>query len=319
MAEEDKGLTTFVAATADTELVTIRPDGKKEIMIGDKPMTIMGFNEASPWEALFEAVLIQPAHVTNRPQWEKKEGSYFVGMISNKTPIVTLGFLEELVLLPICILREGRSRFPKFDGEGENKPDCYSTDGVCPNAKVEAPYSAACTGWYTDAKDGKKKYGVLCDEAKFPPEGGAPRCREYAEVAFLAILGDRAFPVKYNFHGKSISVWKKFVRSYQTYSNAAEILGESIFSYVIKARAVRSKKGPYYEMTLDFAKDEKIDGTLYLPLAQFYCNALKNRSRPEDQDYSGEDGSADLEGATLDGSADLDAQIANAVGEDFDV
>lgn len=319
MAAESKELVSFVAAAADADLVTIRPDGKKEIMIGDKPMTIMNFDESRPWDALFDAVLVQPAHVTNRPQWDKKEGSYFLGMIKDKTPIVTLGFLEELILLPICIMREGRNRFDKYDGEGENKLLCYSTDGACPNAKVEAPYSAACTGWYTDAKDGKKKFGVICDEAKFPPEGGAPRCKEFAEVAFLAILGDRAFPVKFNFHGKSISVWKKFVSSYQTYSNAAEILGESIFSYVIKARATRSKKGPYYEMSLDFAKDDNIDGTLYLPLAQFYCNALKNRPKPEDQEYAGGDGSADLEGANLEGDAGLDDQIANAVGEDFDV
>ena len=255
---------------------------------------------------VFTLRLIQPTTEDNDPKFHGHAGEFYIEELDE--------YSKERMLLPMGIIRYGQQFFGgPYKRNKENRPVCYSVDGLKPSPKISEPV-CGLGGECAVVEEGRNGpyRKVICPKAVWE-NGEKPECNEYIVAAFLDITDpETPIPLRMTLKGTAISSLKNMNKTYERYKNVARLKRQNINDYAVKLTAEDNKNyfTPVFTPQYDEHKPSK-----FTPMRKHYYETVimydKSSAAQEDEESK----PADLVGEVIDTS---DAQAEGKANVDFE-
>ena len=253
----------FLSLSTIAELVTqLDSEGWPFAVIDDQEYAIVTSD--------FEMFVVQNGHAGEDPKFLGHAGEIYVSGMEL--------FSAERTLLPISIVSHGFRMYTKYEGpQKEAQLLCYSSNGVTPAARVEAPMNSCCSE--IEVVGGVERRKVVCPHALWTDDN-KPACQQVITLAFLDITDPATpIPVRTQFKGTGLGAWNAFSREYGRIRNVAKLKRQSVSDYALKMTV--NNKGTYCTPVFTMYYDETRPSR-YIPLLAYYREQFYMRE-PQEQ------------------------------------
>ena len=301
-------MSTFIETEREQYLPSaVSSQGLEIIQSEDGPSAIIDGVEYPILTEVFNLSIVQPGHAQRDQKFIGHAGEVYIEELDE--------FYKERTLLPIRIIRFGQQLFDgNYDTKKENKPLCYSIDGMKPSSKVFNP-KCGLGGECAVIEEGRNgPYRKLtCPKAVWE-NGAKPECRGYVVVAFLDVTDpETPIPLRMTLKGTGMSALTTLNRAYERIKNVARLKKQNLSDYSVKLTV--DNKGTYcvpvFTPTYDASKPSK-----YMYMRAYYRDVIERYDRTAATIEDSESGKIEAVGNAID-VGDAQAAAENAVNFEF--
>ena len=258
----------FLPAKANDDITSVAvygEDGSEAVMINGNAYPIM--------DTYFELSLVQPGALRFNDKLKPEYVGKFWKKLSEEPSDEDI--VDQLYLIPICVLNYSRSKFAKFDGNKTSTPLCRSRDGMYPETGELTPDAPQC------AKLVNNRLVPLCPSAKKSASGEKAQCTLTVNVAFLDI--QEGIPLFMRMRGTGMQAFIDLDKNMARARNVARIRHRNLDDYVVLLKG--KHEGTYARLLASYVKapEEFGDMSTYRTLAAHYRAKLFNRAPQEEE------------------------------------